>query len=84
MFSSYPVFIGFISYSMTSIKFFKIPCFFQVFQVYSHISGFSRSSGNPVIFHVELRNFEKHVDTIRVKIITFTFAQHQQKPYSEH
>ena len=31
-------------FSMIFIKFFKIPWYFQVFQVYSH---FSRSSGNP-------------------------------------
>ena len=34
---------------MIFIKFFKIPWYFQVFQVYSHFSGFSRLSGNPVI-----------------------------------
>ena len=33
---------------MIFIKFFKIPWYFQVFQVHSHFSRFSRSSGNPV------------------------------------
>ena len=34
-------------FSMTFIKFYKIPWYFQVFQVYPHFSRFSRSSGNP-------------------------------------
>ena len=34
-------------FSLIYIKFFKIPWYFQVFQVYPHFSRFSRSSGNP-------------------------------------
>ena len=36
-------------FSMIFINFFKIPWYFQVFQVYPHFSRFSRSSGNPAV-----------------------------------
>ena len=35
---------------MIFINFFKIPWYFQVFQVYPHFSRFYRSSGNPELF----------------------------------
>ena len=40
-------FPGFLSFFQDFIKFFEIPWYFQVFQVYPHFSRFPRSNGNP-------------------------------------
>ena len=54
-------------FSMIFIKFFKIPWYFQVFQVSSHFSRFSRSSGNPAFRTIDASSRRLHlVSTFKI------------------
>ena len=54
---------------MIFIKFFRIPWYFQIFQVYSHFFRFSRTSGNPAI--LAFLTFMK----LRIEPSTWSYAR---------